>query len=88
MVPPRRFLSITYHPKATRTCISFKGIILRLRQEKYGNHLAVFRCYDLSNCNYTIITFMYFENIFSCRSSKRISKLHISSENYENVDFV
>ena len=30
-----------------RTKISFKGVILRLRQEKYRKNLVVFRCYDL-----------------------------------------
>ena len=54
MVPLHRFLRITCHPKATRTYLSFKGMILRLRRvlrlrrEKYGKTLAVFRCYDLS----------------------------------------
>ena len=61
MVPLGRFLSITCHPKATRTYISFKGMILRLSKEKYAKNLAVFRCYyDPSvNCNYTLTTFMY-----------------------------
>ena len=60
VVPLRRFLRITCHPKATRTYLSFKGMILRLRQEKCGKNLVVFLCYDLSaNCNYTLTTFMY-----------------------------
>ena len=60
VVPLRRFLRITCHPKATRTYLSFKGMILRLRQEKYGKNLAVFRCYYLSaNCNYTLTTFKF-----------------------------
>ena len=58
MVPLHRFLSITYHPKATRTYILFKGMILQLRQEKYGKNLALFRCYGLlANCSYTLTTF-------------------------------
>ena len=60
VVPLRRFLRITCHPKATRTYLSFKGMILRLRQEKYGKNLAVFPCYDLSaNFNYTLTTFKF-----------------------------
>ena len=60
VVPLRRFLRITCHPKATKTYLSFKQMMLWLRQEKYGKNLAVFRCYDLSaNCNHTLTTFMY-----------------------------
>ena len=72
-----------------RTKISIKGMILRLRQEKYRKNLAVFRCYDLGR--QIVITrkqhscIKYF---FSCRSSERISKFHIPSESYENIDFV
>ena len=37
-----------------RTKISFKGMTLQLRQEKYRKNLAVFRCYDLGR--QTVIT--------------------------------
>ena len=46
-VPRDEFLSFIYYLRAMRTKISFKGMTLRLRQEKYRKNLAVFRCYDL-----------------------------------------
>ena len=46
-VPRNGFLSFIYQLRALRTKISFKRMILRLRQEKYRKNLAMSRCYDL-----------------------------------------